>query len=283
MGRYTTWLVRRDSERLGGPRWAMVDGQFAPIPGAEYLDLRLAEGPWFEPPENRYAEPDSADQAIMAVQFTPERWELYRPADRPSRLDSRRKPIVTATTYGLLLDALERVVANREASFRKWEAARLTAEIERKREELERKWVRALATKQWGLAESLAAQRGGFSYHALVREIGTPSLAFLERAIAATPEGPQKKELMELRPVVQERYEADLALVARERWDEEERRRQFAAGAAAAAAASERSTSSSSSGDGWSVSHEEKRRFRAAASFSQHAVNMGWRRPYDWR
>lgn len=280
---FERWLVRRDSETVGGSPWMMADANFKPIPGAEYLDVRLVDGPWFEPPSNKSDTANNYNQEVMAVQFAPNLWELYRPGIPTSKNDTGRKPIVASDSYEGLMAALATHVAEREVAYRKWEAARLAQLEKERREKLDRDWRWALDNKSWNTAESLAAQRGGGSYYELVNALGDPTLEFLDRAIAATSDARLKQSLQARRPAVQQRYYNDLAAAAAELKERERQRYVASQPTWSSSSSSYSSSSSSDSLSSWSVSAEQKRSFRAAASFSTHSVNMGWRQPYDWR
>ena len=275
LGRYAAWLVRRDVTQVGGVPWIMVDKEFAPIDGAEYLDVRLCEAPWFEPPTNSNGTADRGNRAVLAVQFAPTRWELFRPGAQPSQKDRNRAPIATSTSYKGLLETLQQQVSQNEARYEKWEAARLAKEAEQRRVKLERDWHWALDGKHWSQAESFAALRSGDSYFELVQAVGDPTLALLDRAIAATSDSAKKAALQRRRPGIEQRDREDVLRAAVEQREQEARRKQSNWPSA--------SSSGSNSGGGWSVSNEQKRKFRAAASFSPHQVKMGWQRPYDWR
>jgi hypothetical protein len=286
------WAVKELEPRPDGTRWEMVGPQFQPLAGRpRFRDLKLIIGPrWMGADSHRRS--GMTQHWLLAGHLPRGTWVVFNVAQlgSPDRPLPRVETQLEVSRFNQLVPALTASYEQKASGVRTQDQHDAAVARRLRQREVERQWQSAFQNRDWSRANALAAERGGDSFYRLVKAMPRPSVAYVREVAEVTDDAAKKAELLEIARTAERRYAEELerhrlwqeqqAEAARLQQQRELERIRQANRAARIAEFAYTPRPVTPSRDHMSPAARE--RFRANISYSQHAVNMGWYRPYSF-
>lgn len=276
-GHASSWLVRYAVEGEERVKWEALDSEFKPRGGNhQYVEAVLFESPWFYPPTNKYEKGDTRNRPLLAIMTGSGSWELHAGDFPPDLTNSRRRLLLSGRSLESLRTGLETKLEKDLIAYAAYEKAKAEKERLARVAALERNFYTAINNKSWSTAGGLAGQLGGDAYYRLAKAMPGPSVLFLQRAIERTSSQTYKNDLKKMLAEAQVQYSRQLA--EHQSWQQQQTaRRSFTGGGAVSSY--QPSAAPPKTMAQYMHDHAQAQRYKDAASYSQHKVNMGWYRP----